>query len=153
MSAEKSVVLDTIIEFVMEQLAYRVRKFELKRLVSLLVYGPRPDNENVPLKDVDQSVFENVCSKARELMISRIAVAQKDALIDSISFYESVLAKPHVEERTKIRAQENLDKLHQLVQIRVKMDGIGSGDDDATAKAIREKLIERFTSEKGSSNE
>jgi translation elongation factor EF-1beta len=143
-SGQRRVVLDTVIEFVMEQMAYRVRKFEMKRLVSLLLYGPSPDNDEVPLQNMDQSVFEEICSKARERTIERIAVAKKDALIDSISFYESVLAKPHVPEKTKIRAQENLDKLHSLISIKIKLDDSDSVNEDEMAKAIQDKLRERF---------
>lgn len=148
MSTEKIVVLDSVIEFVMEQLAYRVRKFQLKKLVSLLLYGPKLDetgkvvDENIPAQDIEIGSFEKICHKARERLVERVAVTQKDALTDSVAFYESVLANPTVDEKTKIRAQENLDKLYSLVTIRIGFSG--NNEDDTVAKAIQDKLKERF---------
>jgi hypothetical protein len=125
MGRPKSVVLDSIVEYAAERMAYRVRKFALKREISLILYGPRTEKidgkvvtyPDEPAKNMDQHSYENIRSAARKLLHERSIIVQAEARDDSVGLYESILADPCASNKDRMLAQQQLDKIHRVVSV------------------------------------
>ena len=121
---------EPVIEFVARGIAFRVRKFALKRQVSCILYGEKPNEPGVPVKVMDQHAYETLRRKARELMQERASVNFEEAKQDSVNFYEEIIVDEKIHAKTRIRAQENLDKIHNVTESE------GVGVDQVAAAAI-----------------
>ena len=112
-----SVVTEGLIDFVVERLAYSVRKFQIKREVSLILYGPADEKfPEIPVKTIAVETYEILLNKARAVLKQRAAVNAHEAREDSIIFYEAILADPDVHANTKIKARDNLNKIMGVVK-------------------------------------
>lgn len=118
---------EQLVELVSDMMARRFHKGTIKEAVKLLV-------EKAGLR-WDHRQYEAVANDARELMRMAAGETRETAREKAIAFYENVLRDEGVDARTKIAAQERLDKLLGLESKHDKDD-----DADATAKRIREAL-------------
>jgi len=129
----KTVVLDQLCEIVADMLAMRMRKYAVKKQVSIILYGYAPVlddndspvldesgkpllNENLPKQLVEISGFEKILRKAREILRDRACISFQDARADSVGLYEKIIADPLSTDSIKLRAQENLDKIFNIVK-------------------------------------
>ncbi len=126
MSHPATVVTDAIIDYVVTRLAYSVRKFQLKKEVSLILYGEAKEEVDrivngvsvkvkvgtgLPVKKVEISAFEKICSRARKVLHERSVSGSVEARKESIGFYENLIADENVHPNIKIKARSNLDKI------------------------------------------
>lgn len=121
-----SVVTEGLIEYAATRIAFSVRKYTLKREISIILYGekqrvvnrmiggvetPVKIDTGEPVKLVEISGFEKICHKARELLRMRAATNSSEARNDSIGFYEGMISDPTVSDQMKIKARIALDKI------------------------------------------
>lgn len=118
---------EQLVELVSDMMARRFHKGTIKAAVKLLI-------EKAKL-EWDHRKYEGIANDARELMRMAAGETRETAREKAIAFYENVLRDEGVDARTKIAAQERLDKLLGLESKHDKDD-----DADATAKRIREAL-------------
>lgn len=107
-----TIVLDSIVEYAVGRIAFCVRKYTLKREISLILFGPiSEDKPDTPKETIKPASFEKICAKARKILQDRVAENVITGKHESIGFYEELLADPKIAARTKIKARENLDKI------------------------------------------
>lgn len=117
---DATVVTDAIIEYCMERMAYRAKKYQLKREVSLIVYGPELDKKgevidpDIPARLISINSYETLRRKAREILHERSVIKTETARGESVGLYEAILIDPSASHRDKMKAQENLDKIHRV---------------------------------------
>ena len=115
--SEATVVTDGLVDYVVERIAFSVRKYQLKREVSLILYGPisnKTEDADKPKKTIQVVSFENLCRKARAVLHERSVTGALVARQESVGFYENMLADPLTSSSSKIKARENLDAIHKL---------------------------------------
>lgn len=118
---------EPIVELIADMMARRFHKGSIKAAVRVLL-----EKVNIPW---DHRKYEEMANEARELMRMAAGETRETAREKSIAFYENVLRDEGVDARTKIAAQERLDK---MLGLESKHDR--DEDADATAKRIREAL-------------
>lgn len=106
-----SVCLDSLIEYAAERLAFSVRKYALKKEISLILYGEDPKNPGVEIKRINPASFEKILTKARSLLKVRSLTSSEQAHHESIGFYENMLADEDTPASARIKARENLDRI------------------------------------------
>lgn len=113
-----SVVTDALVDYCVERMVYCVRKYVLKREVSLILYGEGENEDGSPSgqpkKLIEISAYERLRSRARQVLAERVAISTEKSKQESIGFYENMLLDPDVQPRTKIKARENLDKITKV---------------------------------------
>ena len=116
--SEATVVTDALVDYTVQRLAFSVRKYQLKKEVSLILYGGKiVDGEETeePIKLIAIMSFERLCKKAREILHNRSVSGSQEARNESIGFYENLIADSTVSDGVRIKARENLDKIHNVV--------------------------------------
>lgn len=109
---QAKVVTDSLIDYVVERMAYSVRKFKLKREVSLILYGPVSDDQlDVPKKTIEISAYERLRKEARKILKLRSLSSTEEAREESIGFYENIISDDDSFTNYRIKARENLDKI------------------------------------------
>lgn len=110
-----SVCLDTLIEYAAGRLAYSVRKHALKIELSCVLYGEIEGKPGVPVKHIAPRSYERLVQAARVLLKERSLACTKEALHESVGFYENMLADPDVPAFARIKCRENLDRIKTAV--------------------------------------
>ena len=111
---EATVVTDGLVDYVVTRLAFSVRKYQLKKEVSLILYGPTEEDGSIPKKLIAINTFEVLCKKARGILHERSVAGKELARQESVGFYENMLADSTVSDSIKIKARENLDLIHSV---------------------------------------
>lgn len=109
---KKQIVIQRLIEYAADRMAYLVRKHQINREISIMLYGATSKTSGIPKKNLHFSTFEKILHGARALMRQRSSMQQLDARDDSIAYWECMLTDPDVPWAIKARARENLDKLN-----------------------------------------
>jgi hypothetical protein len=113
-----TVVMQNVVEYCADRMAYLVRKHRIKREISCMIYGQTDKDDElavaVPVQEICMEAYERIRNYARALMRQRSAVTQSEAREDSIGFWETILSDPDVGWSVKARARENLDEIHRV---------------------------------------
>ena len=118
-NTEKKVLTGALIDYCVTRIAFSVRKYQLKKEVSIILYGealnPDGSESGQALKLIDQSMFENMCTRARKVLQERSVTGSIEARQESIGFYENMIADVTVSDKDRMKARENLDKIQRVV--------------------------------------
>jgi hypothetical protein len=106
-----SLILDELIEYVAEQLAFCVRKAKIMTRISLVLYGEDLKKPGWPKQRIDGTTYEKIAGKARAMLRARSVISRTEAREESIGFYDTMLASDNVEDSAKIKCRQNLDKM------------------------------------------
>lgn len=110
------IVTDAIIEYAVERMAYCVFKSVLKREISVILYGAvSEDKPTIPCKLIEQSAYEKIRRLAKEIMHTRATIGSAQARLESVGFYEQTIGNSDLPYAHRIKARENLDKIHQVI--------------------------------------
>lgn len=104
-------IIESIVEYTADQMAYGVWKSKIKRAVSILIYGAEKDNPDVPVKLIAVDTFERVRKRARAMLRIRSLQGQHEAREDSLAFWRRMSTDPMISDSVRARARENLDKI------------------------------------------
>lgn len=91
---------DTLVDWVIEQLALRRFKSQIKQ-----------DLQDLLKEEVSQPFFEALLTRAKERMGINTKRSKKVFLQEAIAFYERVIASPETQIQFKLKAQESLAEL------------------------------------------
>ena len=108
------VVTESLIDFVVNRLAFNVRKYRLKKEVSIILYGETEDGSDEPKELITVGTFEKLCSKARDVMRIRASAGGEQAREESIGFYDNILGDDSVPMKYRLKARQNLDKIQKV---------------------------------------
>ena len=118
-NTEKKVLTSALINYCVERIAYSVRKYQLKKEVSIILYGEAMESDGKTpsgqaVKLIDQSMFEKMCTLARKELQERSLTGSIKAREESIGFYENMIADTTVSDKDRMKARENLDKIQKV---------------------------------------
>ena len=130
MTIEATDVTESIIDYCVIRLAYSVRKYQLKQEVSMILYGLAKDAEGKDIPDTPEQLvairtFERILKKAREVLHERSVAGSKEARQESVGFYENMIADEDTGPSARIKARENLDKIHGVVAVEATLLAVG----------------------------
>lgn len=113
-SGKATIMLETVIEFAAEQIAYCVRESKLKRDLAVLLWGE--DQYGELNRHLTTEQFSNIKRRAYKLLKVRADASSEVARQESIGFYESIISDEKTPWNVKIKARENLDKINKVVE-------------------------------------
>lgn len=122
---------EAIIELLMDGLATRMFKSQLKKLVRQCLKG-------TAWGDLSHVAIEKMITEAKRRLRDEVGISREEGRASSIALYESIIRDPDADRALKIRAQERIDKVLGL-----EYQGAAGDDPDDIASQIRAALCEQ----------
>jgi len=121
------IIMDELIEFVAERIAYRAKKHQIKR-----------ELEEIVGRKIAMTTYEQLRRKAEVLIKERGNVSRQNQYERAIAFYEEIIADDTAKHSTRLKAQ---DSLSELLGLGARFTTHAAGDTaEEVAKDIRDTV-------------
>jgi hypothetical protein len=136
-------MVDSIVEWTADRLAYKIHDTKIRREVSIMLHGSLLEDDDIPQQLVPDSQWKKIRAKAVTLNALRRAATGQEARNDSTAYWTNLAADEDAPWAVRARARENLDKVQGVAAPEVSVVLQANAEEVLTLKDLGLDLAEK----------